>query len=112
MSSLGVLENGHINQTGIFEGKQARTLLCLLREWQVKCGLGNGLLRNSLSGQWATARLALQHGLHPCFINLNRDRSLQERYRQHETLVSSETQQDSFYATKRAMLNSHPISEL
>ena len=30
MSSLGVLENGHIIQTGIFERKQARTLLCLL----------------------------------------------------------------------------------
>ena len=35
MSSLGALENGHIIQTGIFEGKQARTLLCLLWEWQV-----------------------------------------------------------------------------
>jgi hypothetical protein len=77
-----------------------------------KCGLGNGLLRNSLSGQWATARLVLHHGLYPCFFNLNRDRSLQECYGQHKALISSETQQDSLYATKRAMLNSHPISDL
>jgi hypothetical protein len=65
-----------------------------------------------LSGQWATARLVLLHELHPSFLNLDRDRSLQECYRQHEALISSETQQDSFYATKRAMLNFHPISDL
>src|SRR6266550_247090 len=76
------------------------------------CDLSNGLLRNTLRGQWVTAGLVLQYGLHPGFINLNRDRSPQECYGQHEALISSETQQDSLYATKRAMLNSHPISDL
>ena len=51
-------------------------------------------------------------GLYPGLVNLNGNRSLQQRYRQHESLMPSETQQDSLYATKRAMLNSHPVSDL
>jgi len=54
----------------------------------------------------------LRHGSYPSPVNLNGDRPLQECYRQHEALMSSKTQQDSLYATKRAALNSHPMSDL
>ncbi len=43
----------------------------------------------------AGSRVLLRHGSYPGPINLNGNRPLQERYRQHEALMSSETQQDS-----------------
>ncbi|MCU1241697.1 MAG: hypothetical protein JWO71_2423 [Candidatus Acidoferrum typicum] len=58
----------------------------------------------------STAGPVLQrNGLNPSLVNLNGNGSLQECYRQQETLVPSNTQQDSLYATKGTMLNSHPI---
>ena len=75
--------------------------------------LRSGPPRTSLRGCRATASaMLLGHGPDPSLINLNRHRSLQECYRQHEALMPSETQQDSLYATKRAVLNSHPMSKL
>ena len=55
------------------------------------CDLSNGLLRNTLRGQWVTAGLVLQHGLHPGFIDLNRNRKCKagfdeiEAQRRHAT---------------------------
>jgi hypothetical protein len=51
------------------------------------------------------------NGLNPSLINLNGDRSLQKCYRQDETLMPSETQQDPLDATKRAVLNSYPMAD-
>jgi hypothetical protein len=45
-------------------------------------------------------------------MDLDRNRPLQERYRQHETLLSSETQQDSFNARKRATDDPDLVSDL
>src|SRR5260370_16572790 len=48
----------------------------------------------------------------PSLINSNRNRPLQKCYRQHEAMMPSEIQQDSLQPTKRATLDSHPLSDL
>ncbi len=79
-------------------------------ECQVSLG---GLPRTSLRGYTAVASaVLLERGPDPSLINLNRHGSLQECYTQHQALMPSETQQDSLYATKRAVLNPHPMSNL
>jgi hypothetical protein len=74
--------------------------------------LGVGLRRKNLRRHWTAGGPCLREGLHPRLINLDRDRSLQKRYRQYESLMASEAQQNSLHATKRAMLNSHLMSNL
>jgi len=74
--------------------------------------LGGGLPRTRFRGHRATASLVLWQGLYPSLINLNGDRPLQKCYRQHQTLMPSETQQDSLGAAEWATLNSHPMSDL
>jgi hypothetical protein len=55
--------------------------------------LGGRLPRTSLRGRRASASwLLLGHELDPRLIHLDRNRSLQERHRQYEALVRSETQ--------------------
>jgi hypothetical protein len=68
---------------------------------------------NELETSRAIASAALlEHGPNPSLINLNRHRSLQKCYGQHKPLMSSEAQQDSLYAAKRPMLDSHSMSNL
>ena len=74
--------------------------------------LGSGPPRKALRGHRAIVFPGSWQGPYQSPINLNRDRPLQQCYRQHESLMSSETQQNSLYATKRAMLDSHPMSYL
>jgi hypothetical protein len=45
-------------------------------------------------------------------MDLDRHRPMQERYRQHETFLPSETQQDSFDARKRANGDFYFVSDL
>lgn len=47
---------------------------------------------------------------HPFFMNLDRDRALQQRNRQDESPVATRTQQDSFYSTKWPVLDSDALS--
>jgi len=67
---------------------------------------------NELRGHRVTASPVLWQGLYPSLINLNRHRSLQKCYGQHKPLMSSEAQQDSLYAAKRPMPDSHSMSNL
>jgi hypothetical protein len=75
-------------------------------------GLGRGLPRTSLRSHRATASPVLWQGLYPSLINLNGDRPPQECYRQHQTLMPSETQQDSLDAAEWAVLYSDRMSNL
>jgi hypothetical protein len=70
------------------------------------------LPRTRLRGHNATTSPVLWQRLYPSLINLNGDRPLQERYRQYKALMPSETQQNSLYATERAILDSHPLPNL
>src|SRR5579884_3343085 len=56
----------------------------------------------SSAGQWAC----------PFPINLYCHRSLQQRYRKYDSVMSSETQQDSFYSAERTVFDSHPLPNL